>query len=808
MKELSRVKASFTVVCFSIAGQFLATESASAAILEEVVVTAQKRAESVNDVPITISAFSGDQLKELGVIDTRDLGKIVPGFQYSDTGLNTPVFTLRGIGFNDFSATASGTVGIYVGEFNLPYPVMGKGPNVDIERIEVLKGPQGTLYGRNTTAGVVNFIPAKPTDYFAAAVTASYGRFETWDTEAFVSGPVTDTVGMRLAARKITTGEDWQYSLTRPEDTLGKQDKWSARYTMDWAATDMVNIELVVDYWEDDGDPQGAQPVGLSAQNPFVGSAGLDPRVRNHPLLPLDTDDIRVADWPSAQEWGVDWHNNDTFSMGKLRVDWDLNDEATLSYLLSYADFLTDWATFPTTGLSVLNAEGLVYVHTTAWTRELRIAGTFGDDWNYIFGTFDSKDSVYNYWGGYTATISSLFPSLTQNPFVYGFIVSQFPQLAGQQLSGNLVADRADSEVQQDSKTNAVFFDLTWRFIPDFSLIFGARYTDESRDFEGCTRDNAEASGIGFATLLNLVSVLQGGDGGAPRGGCITLDHETRTPGLVEQELDEDNVSGRVVLNWTPTDDWMFYLSRSRGFKTGSFPIAQASDSEQFRPVTQERLDSWEVGGKMSLLDQSMQLNFALFDYDYRDKQLLGYVYDQVFGALLQLANAPESKVQGAELDIRARATESLDVFVAAAYIDTEILEYEAVNQKGIIEDNSGSELNNAPDLTGTIGLRYTWDVSWSEAYDVVFGADYSYTGETSAVLNDDPYYRIDDYYNINAQVGLVSVDGIWKVTAWGRNITNEYQPISVGSTFTDAIQRYVKPPQSYGLTVEYRFGE
>ena len=131
----------------------LSSQLYAAPVLEEIVVTAQKRSESVNDVPIAISAFTGNRLNELGVTDTRELGNLIPGLTYSDSGYSTPIYTLRGIGFNDATYNATSTVGIYVDEVNLPYAVMSKGANLDIERVEVLKGPLGILYGRNTTGG-------------------------------------------------------------------------------------------------------------------------------------------------------------------------------------------------------------------------------------------------------------------------------------------------------------------------------------------------------------------------------------------------------------------------------------------------------------------------------------------------------------------------------------------------------------------------------------------------------------------------------------------------------------------------------
>jgi len=153
--------------------------SAQAQKLEEVIVTAQKRAQSVNDIPMSISTISGDQMLEMGIQDTTDLAATIPGFNYSDTAFGPPVYTLRGVGFNESSPQATSTVGVYIDQIAIPFPIMTKGAMIDVDRVEVLKGPQGTLYGRNSTGGAINYIATKPTDQFEAGVIASYGRYET-----------------------------------------------------------------------------------------------------------------------------------------------------------------------------------------------------------------------------------------------------------------------------------------------------------------------------------------------------------------------------------------------------------------------------------------------------------------------------------------------------------------------------------------------------------------------------------------------------------------------------------------------------
>ena len=219
------------------------------AAIQEIVVTAQKRAQSINDVGMSITAATGDQLKMLGITDTSQLAKLVPGFTFTQTGYGTAVYTIRGVGFQESSLAASPAVSVYVDEIPLPFPAETVAAALDPQRVEVLKGPQGLLYGENSTGGAVNYVAAKPTDYFTAGAKGSYGRFNTGDLEAFVSGPITDTLQGRLAVRTVQGG-DWQYSYTR-SDTVGAKNLTQARLLLDWRPSDDLEVSLNLNGWLD-----------------------------------------------------------------------------------------------------------------------------------------------------------------------------------------------------------------------------------------------------------------------------------------------------------------------------------------------------------------------------------------------------------------------------------------------------------------------------------------------------------------------------------------------------------------------------
>jgi iron complex outermembrane receptor protein len=183
---------------------------AQAAQIEEITVTAQKRSQNLNDVPISISAFSGEQLSDFRMTSAEDMAQFVPGLTVNETAATgVPLYTIRGVGFQDYSTAASSTVGIYFDEVAMPYTVMTRNLVFDTDRVEVLKGPQGDLYGRNTTAGQINFVSKKPTKEFEAGITGGYGRFQAWDVEGYVSGG-SDTIQGRLAFKTVQSDEGWQ----------------------------------------------------------------------------------------------------------------------------------------------------------------------------------------------------------------------------------------------------------------------------------------------------------------------------------------------------------------------------------------------------------------------------------------------------------------------------------------------------------------------------------------------------------------------------------------------------------------------
>ncbi len=200
--------------------------------LQEIVVTAQKRAENINDVPLSIATASGDELRERGIYDPTQLEVLAPGFSYQKSSYGVPVFSLRGVGFYDTTQGVTPAVAVYVDQIPLPYSAMTRGAGLDVERVEVLKGPQGTLFGQNSTGGAVNYIAAKPRDSLGYGTTVDYGRFNALNFEGYLTGPLTSTLRARVAVR-VEHQDDRQFSYTR-NATLGRKEYRAARLLLDW----------------------------------------------------------------------------------------------------------------------------------------------------------------------------------------------------------------------------------------------------------------------------------------------------------------------------------------------------------------------------------------------------------------------------------------------------------------------------------------------------------------------------------------------------------------------------------------------
>ena len=747
-------------------------ENPEAASNPDIIVTAQKRNESINNVPASIVAATGAQLAARGITEVRDLDKLVAGFTYTESQNGTPIYTLRGVGFSDTSIGGRPTVSIYNDEAPVPFSIETRGAQLDLERVEVLKGPQGTLFGQNATGGAINYVAAKPTDKFEAGVTLGVARFDTIKAAAFVSGPISDTLKGRIAVDQSYQG-DWQRSYTSGA-TLGAGRFLTARALLDWTPDSRLSVKLNVNGFHDTRDQQAPQLINVNPSVPAV--VGLVPGLANYPKAPANA---RAADWYAPQ----DFYRNNTFIQANGRIDFDLTDAVKLTSLTSYSHYKQDQE-FSNTGTNLPT-----YVRSRGEVdtifQELRVAGSFAGRGNFILGANYERDKVFQ------------GSDITQQggTIQYSFVGLRLP-----------VFTNFFESTDQKSRSGSVFGNLDYNLTDTIRVQGGVRYTKSHTDFTGCSYDSgdgvASAVFIGFYNFLRSRAGLPALPPAAP-GACLTSGPNI-SPQLAQNTLREHNVSWRGGIDWKPTSDTMLYFNVSRGFKQGNFPDLGATQVVQYSAATQEQLTSYEAGFKTHALTPGLQINGAVFHYDYRDKQVFGYFVDRVFGPINRLVNIPKSRINGAELEVSWRIAPGLTFNANGSYISSKILDnYTNFNALAQSQNFGGQPFPNTPKWSAAGSLDYRTPLS-DTIYGFV-GGDVTYQGATNSQLGQQPLTFVRAHTLIDLRAGLEAPDSKWRLSIYGRNVTNQYY-WTAAYRITDTTVRYAGQPVSYGVTFSYRY--
>jgi iron complex outermembrane receptor protein len=784
--------------------------------IEELIVTAQKHSQDINDVGITINAFSGDRLKEMGVRTAQDVALHTPGLTVNESfSLGVPIYTIRGVGFQDYNPGSSSTVGLYFDEVSYPYAVMTRGAIFDVERVEVLKGPQGDLYGRNTTAGSINFISKKPTEEFEAGFTTSYGRYETFELEGYASGPFSDSVRGRAAFKTVNSGEGWQESVTR-DDELGEQDMGSVRGMLDIDLGESAKLQLKAHYVKDEGE----NSAGTSYDGQIIGINEF-----NLPYSPLDqyrlpgtpyegqtppwysTDDNTAADWTNTtttsrngfpETIDIRPQRDNELKGFAARLDWEIG-ELTLTSITAYDDF-ERVESFDADGGAFVDSGNINTSELEVFSQELRLSGRT-DELLWIAGLFYSDDTVDEWYNYYMS--DSMFGN---GSVAWGVPPFQFAPIL-----------ELDTIYSQDTESMAAFGHVEWSFTEAWKLTLGLRYTEEQRDWEGCTYDTGDGTLSGFLNFAFGASL--------PAGNCGTVDDIPGSPfnfltlastggdlnlafHPYEDDIETEKWQGKIGLDYSFSDNTLGYLNFSTGFKSGGFNGANSNAQTQLIPYKEEELIAYEVGVKSTQLDGAMQLNAAAFYYDYQDKQEQDIAVTFV-GNIGGLTNVPESEVMGVEFELRWLPTEGLSIDFGAAWLDTEVKEWDAVDPNStwtpdgsglMYVDASGIDLAMSPEWQFNSTVSYEWNIG--DALLMGIAADASYKDDTSARLSEQ---AVEEYTVFNARMYLGGEDAKWRATLWSNNVTDEDYFLAAYAG-NGPYARIMAMPRTYGVTLDYRF--
>lgn len=805
-------------------------DQASEPEVNTIIVTANKREQALNDVGLTITAATSESLLERGIRGPDDLVKLVPGFTFTQSLYSTPVYTLRGIGLYDATFGAAPSVSIYTDEVPRNVPVMSDTLDLDIERLEVLKGPQGTLFGQSSTGGAINYILGKPTDTLDVGAFASYERFDRFELSGHISGPITDTLRARVAVKGVTGGA-WQRSLSRPDDENGKERKLMGRFTLDFEPSTAVKFRFTATGASDKSDPLAPQYAGTllnvygtqaaltASRNPFgrvdaarfqsltsPTSPGFDASflgrqttvvnrlssanasVRNGARALLGTpisDNNRDAEWTP----GLLGKSNNDYYQFSLRGDFEVSDSVTITSNTAYAKKTLNYAQ-DLDGTTARVVDVPLDGSVETFNQELRVAGESGA-LNWIVGaSFDDiRTSQNNFFflGDYSANADLI--SLTLNNF--------------------------------DSKqvSYGVFANAEFEVTDNLTIQGGIRYTKNELDATYCYNDPPQDTAQGTATLfgaaLNSVPITIRPGQCFPTTGDLLLGTARSTLDPVNASLDEDNVSFRLGANYKFDGGALLYATLSQGYKAGIFSAIGASRVNQYTPATQEKVIAYEAGFKAPLAGSRAQFNAAAFYYDYSDKQVRGRVQDTVFGLLEKMLNVPESYIWGLEGELTAEPVDGLNLSASATYLQSEVTgnysqtpdRLAVYNASGFTGNFRGSALPYTPEFSANFDAQY--ETSLSSNLNGFIGGTVVYTGtqnatfETSVLQADD--FVIPSYTTLDLRAGVASEDDRWRVSAFGRNVTNESYLTAV-STFLDTLVRYRGRPAVYGISLQLNY--
>lgn len=793
----------------------------------DIIVTANKREQSVNSVGLTITAASSEELSNRGIAGPADLAKLVPGFTFTQSIYSTPVFTLRGIGLYDATFGAAPSVSVYTDQIPRNVPVMSDALDLDIERVEVLKGPQGTLFGQSSTGGAINYIVGKPTADFAAGFDASYERFNRAELSGFVSGPLADGLRARLAVKGVSGGA-WQQSVSRPNDQNGDQRKFMGRFTLDIEPTESLKIELMATGSRDRSDPLAPQYAGTTLNlypdqasaaasgNPYAQvdaqryaaitsptSAGYDASFVGRQSVVvgrLNSADAATAAGANAllgtpvsskardAEWtpGFLGKSDNSYYQFAGRADLDLSDTLKLTYVAALAKQKLSYNQ-DLDGTAAQVADVPLFGNVRSFNQELRLA-LDTDSFNGIVGaSYDNlRTSQNNFFllGDYSANADLI--SITLNEF--------------------------DSRM----RSYGAFANGEFKITPQLTVQGGVRYTKNKQEATYCYSDpKGTGAAVLFGSALNSVPITIGAGQCFPTTGDLLTGTAKSTLTPVNQSLTEDNVSFRIGANYKFNGGALIYATVSQGYKAGIFSAIGASRANQYSPATQEKVIAYEGGFKAPLAGNALQFNGAVFYYDYSNKQVRGRVQDTIFGLLEKMLNVPKSYVFGLEGELVARPTDGLRISAGATYLKGKVKsDYSATtdgfavyNAAGYTGNFKGSELPYTPKFSANVDAQYSVPVS--DTVEAFFGGGLTYQSKQNTTFNNanlpaDDFF-IDGYALLDVRAGVSSVDGRWRASIYGRNITNKSYVTAI-STYLDTLIRYRGKPTVYGLSLSYKY--
>ncbi|MEM8499372.1 MAG: TonB-dependent receptor [Pseudomonadota bacterium] len=772
-------------------------------VLEEVIVTANRREQNLQEVPMSVSAFGGKFFKDSGVTDLAGLEQYTPSLKITpNTDSRGTSVRIRGIGSVGTNSGIDPSVGIFIDGVYQGRAGMSISDLIDIERVEVLRGPQGTLYGKNTAAGALSIITKKPSSDFESTLELVYANDNRAEVRGMFNTPFGDS-GHAMRVTGFLVNGDHKFNNTFNGDGLNDANKWGAKTRFLFDAGEGGDVLMTVDYSKEDTDCCALSAItydGLSTLNAPITArrseeflAELGPVTTPGPRFGLPVFDfIALEDSegfspPAAAPFGDDyWLDSDTrneVEVGGVALEWnrELGSENSLTFINAWRHYESDSA-FDGDFTAYGAVQASTDVELDQYSSELRIASTSGQTLEYqagVFAYYSEFDSV--------GTFNMGVPLV--NNIGLGFF---FP-------NGSL-----NTDVNLYTTTSfAGFGQLTWNVNEKWSATFGLRLTYEKKERVG----SQITEGYFIDAPNNIIDI-------PPVAGPDILFDNKRS---------DSDLSPTINLRYFATQDLMVYASVSRGFKSGGFNQrreAAGSDGE----FDEEIATNYELGWKGTWLDRRLQVNGSLYFVDYEDFQAQGFD-----GSSIKVTNAGSLESYGLELDIAYVVSENIDFGSAIGYnkaeysefpngqctIEQSFVDYYVTNgnvglspgfsNPPCLQDLGGKPLDNAPELTVSSYLQY--EKLLSDDLLSVSRLEHNYTDSFFLDQYLDSNLENDATHLVNLRFSLRHLQKNWELALWGRNLLDEeYFVFGIDIPTIGGYAGIVAPETTFGVTFRRDF--
>ena len=757
-------------------------------VLEEVIVTAQKRAEDLQDTAIAITAISGSTMDDLNISNAQDYEAVVPSLSVR-TSPNR--LFLRGIGRVTNSLGTEPGVAVYLDQiYTSEIGVLGRASSLTTQQLDVLRGPQGTLFGRNTTGGAVSVTSKRPTREFENEVRATAGNYGEFNWGGASSGPITDNLGYRVYGY----GDSHDgYVKNRGGKDIFDEDHTGFGAQLSWDATDNLNVWVS---WATDrtDDVRSGVNFGGYLITPYQPDLKTQDGFLFSEQYQWDRDNPTVKDRYKVDQNDElrtkDYNNNKYIT----HVTWDLED-VTVKYIGGY--FEGDYSAKngdlgATSNPDVRVVEGAAQ-SSESYSHELQFISATDGPLQWVTGLYYYHQNVEQPY-----TISSLDAEYLQNTVPEDDL---FNTAAVQPNMNPAAPVQYWQNGDLDVDSYAAYADANYSFNEQWKLTLGVRYSYDEKEGNEAQYVVADPFAIPEAEVLPPIWAALG----FPDNCCGLL---ITDPEVAKRKLDDDwdQWSGRVVLDYMIDEQQMVYGSISSGYKAGGFRLGSLQENPSFDP---EELISYEIGYKGTYADV-LRINAAAYFYDYKDMQVLVDALNDVNLPVPEIVNADKAEVKGFEVEATWLATENLTLLANYSYIDGEYTNFCCAvdtigDPDGGEQDLSGNPLTQAPKNKVFTNASYSWNTDAMGEF--VLSGSYSWVDSRQYDVFNTAATQADSYYRVDANLTWYSPAQDIRVIMSGKNITDEETWVSLNRLNEfGAISGYANDPLTYSLEVQYTF--